>query len=262
MNFINIGTNELNEEYFYEIVNSDKVVKPAGGLWTSPYYGPTFIEWIDYIVKKPLYYMRYMDKLDPFKMDGAVVTLSDDAKVLNLTDSDGLEELEKKYFLDFEKLASDYDAILVDLYFLYSAKTIHNRDYERLYSVKTLNIFNFSKIKGYRKALVELEPFDYTYSNMEEIWYDTKVNDEELKPMGMSKEYQEFLGISYEKLKDFVFHLRLKYPDISSTKMVSLIKEELERVIGEELLLYSKDKNMDQDRLALSLAIRTLRNVK
>ena len=42
MEYISIGTDKLLEEYFYQVVNSDRQVKPAGGLWNTIFFAPTF----------------------------------------------------------------------------------------------------------------------------------------------------------------------------------------------------------------------------
>ena len=49
MEFINIGTDMINEEYFYPVVNTDKTIKPAGGFWCTKHLSPKYNEWIDFI---------------------------------------------------------------------------------------------------------------------------------------------------------------------------------------------------------------------
>lgn len=262
MEYINIGTNRLLEEYFYQVINSDKKFKPAGGLWCTPHYAPSFNEWLDFIIKKPVYYSRYAGHIDPFKIDGVVIELADGSKVFDLGTKESIEELERKYNLDYEKLSMDYDALTVDPYQLNGVNLKNAREYARLFAIKTLTVFNMKVIRDYKKALIEVEPFDYSYGYPYDVFYDTKLSDERFKIEPESEEYKDMLDYIYNDLKDFIFHLRIEHPEFSSNKMAYYIKLELMRVYGEEVIKYAKKKDLDGERLAYSLSIKTLRKVK
>ena len=262
MEYISIGTNVLMEEYFYQILNSNRRLKPVGGLWCSLYYAPTFNEWIDFIVGKPMYYSKYVHHDNPFKINGVLVDLKEGTKVFNLDSLEALEELEKKYNLDYEKLAQDYDAMYTDTIKLNFLNSPRAEEYARIYAVRSLTAFDLCKIKGYKNALIELEPFDYTFGSDYGEMYDTKVEDEVHEVIPMSKEYIEFLDVLYEKLKDFIFKLRINNPEMSSNKLAYLVKEELMKIIGHDIELYARSKELDEERLAYSLATRTVGKVK
>ncbi len=99
---------------FKEVENKYGWNKPLGGLWASNIncrYG--WKEWVD---DNDFHFDKYTDNRW-FKF-----TLKDDAKVLTITDVSQLKDLpqqadkpkfaaEDDYFLDFEKLKDDYDAI-------------------------------------------------------------------------------------------------------------------------------------------------------
>ena len=91
MEYISIGTDKLLEEYFYGVVNGSIRIKPAGGLWLSGYYAPSFIDWIDYIVKKPTYYSFYKSPTNPFNMKGVIVKVSDRANIFTVDSNEACE---------------------------------------------------------------------------------------------------------------------------------------------------------------------------
>ena len=262
MKYINIGTNILMEEYFYQILNGDNKLKPAGGLWTTDYFAPSFNEWLDYICNRPIYYTRYMLPNDPFKMNCVIVTPKEGTRILDLDYNDGIEELEEKYRFDFESLARDYDGVYLDPYKTFTLNTNNKDEYRRLYSVRTLLLFDLKHVQEYKKGQIEIEPFDYTCGYGHDVMYDTKEEEGTFQIEQPSAEYLSFLDYMSIVLKDFIFHLRLKYPDYSSVKIAYIVKKELEKYFGTDILDYAKKNNLDEERISYSLAIKTLKKVK
>ncbi len=261
MEYITLGTDKLLEEYFYQVINSDRKIKPIGGLWCSKYYS-TYNEWLDYLTRNPRYYYRYTLGNNPFRMDAAVLKLCDDAKVFNVDSKDAATELEKKYKYDFEKLSLEYDALSVNPFGLYDYGTHNDELFRRVYAIQSLDVFDLSKVESYKKAVIDIEPFDYTYSGNRFINYETKVDPEDMSVYRASEEYNNFLEWIFNKLKDYIFRLRLEYPDFPPNKIVYLVKEEIDRVIGPDLAEYAKRNELNQERLAYSLSTKTYRRVK
>lgn len=262
MEYISIGTDKLLEEYFYQVVNSDRKVKPAGGLWNTIFFAPTFNEWLDFIMNKPFYYTNYARPDEPFKMDCVIVSLKDNANILEISDREGFEALEQKYRYNFERLSEDYDGIYLDPYKMYDLNAQNKNELIRCYSVKTLCLFDLDKVKSYKKGVIEIEPFDYTDGYRCEPFYDTKVYSEPLKVENVSEDYKRFLEVLYKELKDFIMHLRLAHPEFPSTKMVAIIREEMNKILGNAISEYAKKRDMIADRVATSLAIKSLRKIK
>ena len=262
MEYITLGTDKLLEEYFYQIVNSDRIVKPVGGVWCSNYYAPTFIEWLDFLTTKPRYYSRFFVPNNPFKMNGAVIKLYDDAKVFCVDSKEAVSELEQRYSLDFEKLSEEYDALYVDPFSSFDYGDRKGDEYRKIYIIKSLDVFNLSAVESYKRATVNIEPFDYTFPCQDFVSYNTTVDDEQLKVQKESIEYQRFLEELTNQLKDYIFRLRLEHPDFPPNKIVYLVKEEIDRVIGPDLAEYAKKNELNRERLAYSLSTKTYRRVK
>lgn len=250
------------EECFYPVLNGPKVVKPTGGLWCSNYFSSTFNEWVDYISTKPFYYSNYVTEGNPFNINCVIVTLKDGSSILDISTVEGFKELVEKYKYDFEKVADDYDGIYLDPYKMFDVNPANREEIMRLYSVKTLCLFDLEKVEEYKKGLIVVDPFDYTDYCKNDVYYETIVSERSYQVEGISEEYQKFLEIMYEELKNFVYHLRLEHPDVPSAKLVTLIREEMYRVLGNSVLDYAQQKLMNGERVSNSLAIRTLMKVK
>ena len=224
MEYITLGTDKILEEYFYQIVNSGKKIKPVGGLWSCNFYGSTFNEWLDCLVGKPTYYCRYTLGNNPFKMKASIIKLYDDAKVFHLDSKDAVSELEQKYNFDFERLSLEYDALYADPFRLFEFGSERDELYRRVYAIKSLDIFNLSAVEEYKKAMIDIEPFDYTDAINRPIYYETTVEDDKHSVLGESLEYRCYLEWLCDQLKDYIFHLRLEHPNFPPNKMVALIK--------------------------------------
>ena len=262
MEYINIGTNTILEEYFYPVVNSDKIIKPTGGFWCTNHITPYYNEWLDFIMSKPAYFVRYMGKEDPFLMSGAVVTMKDNARILRLDNKDSFEELSRKYSYDFETLSDDYDDIYFDIYQLYSLDPNHREEIRRLITVNTFLLLNLAGVKDYRAARIDIEPFDYTFEYDHEAGVNIGVADERKIILPASSQYQQLLEDVCKSLKDKIFHLRMAHRDLPSFMIVEMVRNELLALYGEAIKEYVTSKGYDEFRVANSMAIKSFRAIK
>ena len=108
--YIHMGQGKFDKYRFQPIKNREGWVKPDGGLWSSPENAP--YGWEDWVVSND-----FTANLDSW----FIFTLKDGAKVLRITNAEQLNDLPKLetdlphnwVTLDFEKLAEEYDAMLV-----------------------------------------------------------------------------------------------------------------------------------------------------
>ena len=262
MEYISLGTDILLEEYFYQIVNSDRLVKPAGGLWTSDFFASSFNEWLDYITNKPMYYTHYTLRDNPFKIKCVIVSLKEGTRIFDMSDNEAIQELEGKYHLDFEKLAEDYDGLYINPYIMFRVNSEHREEYKRLYSVKTLCLFDLEKVQEYKKGMIDVEPFDYTDSCRNEVFYETNVQDGVFQVPKVSVEYRDLLDQVSTRLSNYIYNLVKSNPQYSRNRIAYLISEELKRVFGRDLLAYTKREGLDEERVSCSIATKSLRKIK
>ena len=109
--YVHYGQPAFDRRLFNPVRNIGGV-KPYGGLWASPAASP--LGWSDWCIENDF-------RTDSLKT-GFMFCLADDARVLDIYRSDqldGLPELDAGRtgwcFLDFEKLAQEYDAVELDL---------------------------------------------------------------------------------------------------------------------------------------------------
>lgn len=117
--YVHLGKSKFDKEEFFSIRNSDFGTKPRGGYWASPTDSHKTYE--DYII----------DNIEDYKPTvKTIFKLKDDARLLVIKNVKQLSKLpinrkSKSYmndmrtsamykvYLDFEKLAEEYDAMLV-----------------------------------------------------------------------------------------------------------------------------------------------------
>jgi hypothetical protein len=262
MEYVNIGTDKLLSEYFICPMNSDKKLKPAGGLWTTSYCSPYFNEWIDFLIQNPDYYGRYIQPGDPFRMTGAIVSIKSNARIFNIRDLESFSELANKYNFDFERVALDYDGIYVEPYHLTGINSSVAKEMGRLFAVKTLSLFDLSIIESYRKVLFSIDNFDYTSDYGNDVSYEGLEETEKQLVVPESLEYQQMLEVISKKLKNFIFNLRRENPNFSSNQIVHFVNMELKRLFGKEIMAYAERKGLDGDKIAYSMASKSLRKIK
>lgn len=151
---LGIDTIDLNK--FQKIKNSRSRNKPIGGLWTSPVnseYG-----WKDFVESESYKKDRYLN-------DCVLISLKDSAKIFKIDSNQDFKEAPKRSteigetdwyppikYLDFEKLAEDYDA----LWLTYNGvKDLSYFDGDLLigdlygWDVETVLLFNLDCIESY-----------------------------------------------------------------------------------------------------------------
>lgn len=114
--FIHMGHSNFDLDLFQNIVNDRGWVKPRGGLWASPLNAN--FGWKDWTAVNDFMQDKYLGSSFKFK-------LSKNARVLYVDSSEKLIDLPKRendvfsikefnwVALDFQKLAQEYDAMLV-----------------------------------------------------------------------------------------------------------------------------------------------------
>ena len=264
MEFINIGTNRINQEYFYPIVNTERFIKPSGGFWCSKHLSPYYNEWLDYIMSKPMYYARYMGKENPFNLAGVVVSLKSDSRLLRLDNMDSFTELQDKYKFDYEAVSENYDAIYFDVCKLFEMLNNYREEVRRFITVNTMLLLNLESIDSYRAASIDIEPFDYTYEcdygNEAEVTINVEDEKRYVKPA--SPEYLQLLEDIYKQLKDIIFKIKKDNRGLPNYAVVELVRNELMARFGEIIKSFVESRGYDQFRITNSLAVTTYRQVK
>lgn len=117
-NWIFISNDKITKEKFNRIQN-DSFIKPKGGLWLSPYTKDN-----EYTSQWHYFLTNEMD-INTKGMKGTIISIKENAKILVIDSLDDLKKIFEKYelideitsrffrILDFEKIAEDYDAILL-----------------------------------------------------------------------------------------------------------------------------------------------------
>ena len=116
--FLTVGINNIKQQLFEPIKNTEYSNKPSGGLWSSPYNedGEYKSDWLRFCIESDF---------NTHKINhGVLFTLHKDSRICIINSMEDLEKIYELYkgngiegysfyqkTLDFEKLASDYDAI-------------------------------------------------------------------------------------------------------------------------------------------------------
>lgn len=116
--YVHIGHKEFDENLFRPIKNRDGFVKPYGGLWATPITSPyTWEDWVrDNNFNNTIGFEKYGKDRFTFRLKPkSKILLIDDAIQLKYLPQikDDLLLGDVFTILDFEKLAEEYDAILV-----------------------------------------------------------------------------------------------------------------------------------------------------
>ncbi|MGL4774520.1 MAG: hypothetical protein ACRC2K_13245 [Clostridium sp.] len=117
MKYISLGRDWINNILFNSNLKNNKINKPIGGLWASPYHPKEeyISDWEEFCVESG-FLLNTLDKgvIFELKKDARVYTIDEfnDLCFLychyKLFDSDSYFEL-----IDFERIAEKYDAILL-----------------------------------------------------------------------------------------------------------------------------------------------------
>lgn len=155
--YLSVGKGSLDPESFEPIKNTDSI-KPLGGLWATKHNlnSVCYNDWVNYLTENPaIFYHKYMGCDIP----SVFFALKEDANILNINCKTMLNIAKHIHHtedgqLDFEKLAEVYDGVYIDVRGLHK-DGMH--EYEDLYCVNTLILFNLNCIDYYKQALVHFE---------------------------------------------------------------------------------------------------------
>lgn len=171
--YITIGTKNIAEDIFRKILRPLDInfYKPNGGLWSSEFISRIYCisEWHDYLLYEDQETASYKNI-----NAGAIFTLKNNAKILNIDSEEKIIELSQKYpswhyilthydnpelnIIDFENLSKDYDGVEVSINKLgYNKPGLTFNSW----SVNTLLLFNLNCIEKYQSVDIEVSLFNY-----------------------------------------------------------------------------------------------------
>lgn len=171
--YVTIGTKNIAEDIFRKILRPLDInfYKPNGGLWSSEFISRIYCisEWHDYLLYEDQETASYKNI-----NAGAIFTLKNNAKILNIDSEEKIIELSQKYpswhyilthydnpelnIIDFEALSKDYDGVEVSINKLgYNKPGLTFNSW----SVNTLLLFNLNCIEKYQSIDIEVSLFNY-----------------------------------------------------------------------------------------------------
>lgn len=171
--YVTIGTKNIAEDIFRKILRPLDInfYKPNGGLWSSEFISRIYCisEWHDYLLYEDQETASYKNI-----NAGAIFTLKNNAKILNIDSEEKIIELSQKYpswhyilthydnpelnIIDFETLSKDYDGVEVSINKLgYNKPGLTFNSW----SVNTLLLFNLNCIEKYQSVDIEVSLFNY-----------------------------------------------------------------------------------------------------
>lgn len=171
--YVTIGTKNIAEDIFRKILRPLDInfYKPNGGLWSSEFISRIYCisEWHDYLLYEDQETASYKNI-----NAGAIFTLKNNAKILNIDSEEKIIELSQKYpswhyilthydnpelnIIDFETLSKDYDGVEVSINKLgYNKPGLTFNSW----SVNTLLLFNLNCIEKYQSIDIEVSLFNY-----------------------------------------------------------------------------------------------------
>lgn len=171
--YVTIGAKNIAEDIFRKILRPLDInfYKPNGGLWSSEFISRIYCisEWHDYLLYEDQETASYKNI-----NAGAIFTLKNNAKILNIDSEEKIIELSQKYpswhyilthydnpelnIIDFEALSKDYDGVEVSINKLgYNKPGLTFNSW----SVNTLLLFNLNCIEKYQSIDIEVSLFNY-----------------------------------------------------------------------------------------------------
>jgi len=180
MKYIHIGTDNLSNDLFQDIKNNN--LKPYGGLWASLEYNTNYNAWAEYLTTHKVFFKtRYNKNEIPLSL----ITLKPNIRLYVIDSKKSLDYLKEKYpfndFIDYKKLALDYDAIFIDM------TNINLREF----SITTLLILNLDIIDYYQKGVLNIHNIvdDYhTHSS-----YNTDIDNKDYKVTTIDSNYKDII---------------------------------------------------------------------
>jgi hypothetical protein len=115
MEYITVGTDTILREYMSDIIDTERIVKPAGGIWCTDYdvLRPQNCDWINHLIDHPGDLMMKSIGKNPFSHKAAILKVNDGAKVFTLAGNDDydkfLEFLEQLSFIAINYEGYNFD---------------------------------------------------------------------------------------------------------------------------------------------------------
>lgn len=284
--YITIGTKNIAEDIFRKILRPLDInfYKPNGGLWSSEFISRIYCisEWHDYLLYEDQETASYKNI-----NAGAIFTLKNNAKILNIDSEEKIIELSQKYpswhyilthydnpelnIIDFETLSKDYDGVEVSINKLgYNKPGLTFNSW----SVNTLLLFNLNCIEKYQSVDIEVSLFNYDkrpyiskISNpkqvlnhseyYEEVYnYITIIFNKILKATNYQKtnyqEYFNYLINCTEKCIDLALNVQKPNINIINTRLkdndIQISNETLIRNIAYNYLSEYLAKNKEEEK--------------
>ena len=284
--YVTIGTKNIAEDIFRKILRPLDInfYKPNGGLWSSKFISRIYCisEWHDYLLYEDQETASYKNI-----NAGAIFTLKNNAKILNIDSEEKIIELSQKYpswhyilthydnpelnIIDFETLSKDYDGVEVSINKLgYNKPGLTFNSW----SVNTLLLFNLNCIEKYQSVDIEVSLFNYDkrpyiskISNpkqvlnhseyYEEVYnYITIIFNKILKVTNYQKtnyqEYFNYLINCTEKCIDLALNMQKPNINIINTRLkdndIQISNETLIRNIAYNYLSEYLAKNKEEEK--------------
>ena len=168
--YLTVGTDYISNDFFRKVQDSNNKdnMKPSGGLWMTKFQEeyPTYNVWVDFIIQNLSVFFYKNPSSYLFSRPCSVITLKKNANVFLLDSKEKLDVLRKNYpkevgYFSFEALSQDYDGIYVSLTKILPTLELEEQKQFRKFGVDSLLLFNTSCIDYYKRANLEIEPFDY-----------------------------------------------------------------------------------------------------
>lgn len=284
--YVTIGAKNIAEDIFRKILRPLDInfYKPNGGLWSSEFISRIYCisEWHDYLLYEDQETASYKNI-----NAGAIFTLKNNAKILNIDSEEKIIELSQKYpswhyilthydnpelnIIDFETLSKDYDGVEVSINKLgYNKPGLTFNSW----SVNTLLLFNLNCIEKYQSIDIEVSLFNYDkrpyiskISNpkqvlnhseyYEEVYnYITIIFNKILKATNYQKtnyqEYFNYLINCTEKCIDLALNMQKPNINIINTRLkdndIQISNETLIRNIAYNYLSEYLAKNKEEEK--------------
>ena len=284
--YVTIWTKNIAEDIFRKILRPLDInfYKPNGGLWSSEFISRIYCisEWHDYLLYEDQETASYKNI-----NAGAIFTLKNNAKILNIDSEEKIIELSQKYpswhyilthydnpelnIIDFETLSKDYDGVEVSINKLgYNKPGLTFNSW----SVNTLLLFNLNCIEKYQSVDIEVSLFNYDkrpyiskISNpkqvlnhseyYEEVYnYITIIFNKILKATNYQKtnyqEYFNYLINCTEKCIDLALNMQKPNINIINTRLkdndIQISNETLIRNIAYNYLSEYLAKNKEEEK--------------
>lgn len=220
--YVTIGTKNIAEDIFRKILRPLDInfYKPNGGLWSSEFISRIYCisEWHDYLLYEDQETASYKNI-----NAGAIFTLKNNAKILNIDSEEKIIELSQKYpswhyilthydnpklnIIDFEALSKDYDGVEVSINKLgYNEPGLTFSSW----SVNTLLLFNLNCIEKYQSIDIEVSLFNY-----DKRPYITKISNPK-QVLNHSEYYEEvynYITIIFNKILKATNYQKTNYQE-------------------------------------------------